>query len=186
MFALEQIVQAPAPTEVRLGDDVALDEALASLGLDPLPVPAVPATIVCWIDDGGWKVAGVLLDGLEATFRAPRLEDVLDDSPPGPPTATLLATTMGMVAAIASTGEIIDYVEPPDRLAIVAAAIGADELVVRRSNAAATRVLLVPDAPIAPDPTDPILRLDWLDRGVLRSASRYLSTEPRLVSQEWP
>jgi hypothetical protein len=186
IYAFEQIVSASAPTNVLLGDDVALDDALATLGLDPLPLPEVPATMLFWIEDNGWKVAGLLLDTTEALERAPRLEDVLDDSPPGPPTisqAALLNDSVYVALQQESTGEVVDYVEPPPRLALPTAELASLALTARRGNVSASRVLLVPDAPIEPG-AGATLDLVWFDRGRSRTASIHVPAVPRLVSQE--
>jgi hypothetical protein len=188
IFCLEQLVVAPAPADVRLNDDVALDEALAALGLDPLPIPDVPTAMLLWVDDGGWRIAGLLLDSLEAMERPARLEDILDDSPPGPPTISAAAVLTGatlVAVQSTSTGEVVDYVEPPPRLAVVGAQIGANELTPRRSNGSATRILLAPDVPLRPRAGDSTIELEWSDRGRARRAERVVSTVPRLVSQEF-
>jgi hypothetical protein len=187
-FPLEDIVAAAVPTDIVLGDDVALDEVLAALGLDPLPLSAEPTTRLLWVDDGGWKLAGLLLDSTEALERPPRLEDILDDSPPAGPTVEVAGVlTGGTFVAVqdAATGEVVDYVEAPDRLTMTAARVGSVELTPRRSNASATRVLLAPDAPFDPATAGTVLELEWSDRGRTRGADRYLAAVPRLVSQEY-
>ena len=171
-----------------MNDDVALDEALAALGLDPLPIPDVPTALLLWIDDGGWRIAGLLLDSLEAMERPARLEDILDDSPPGPPTISAAAVLTGatfVAVQSTTTGEVIVYVEPPARLADVGARIGSSEPTPRRSNASATRILLAPDVPLRPRAGDSTIELEWSDRGRVRRGARVVSTLPRLVSQEF-
>lgn len=185
-FPFEHIVSAPAPTDVVLANDVALDEALASMGVDHLPIPEESGVLVLWYDDGSeWTVAAVLIDSLETIERPPRLEDILDDSPPsGILTAEAVLVADALAAVVDSGGVVTGYVEPPDRLALESLAIGADELVVVRSNAASTRLLAVGvAAPFVPGAA--LLEMTWRDRGRLFGAERYVADVPRLVSQEW-
>lgn len=143
-------------------DDLALDECLAAMGVDPLPLPSSPRTVVFWIDDGGtWKLAGVLLDADESLFRAPRLEEVVDASvSPGTP--------------------------PEPRLEVVQAEVGGHVLSVRHRNEAGTRVLLAPPAPVAlSHPTGRLpLSLSMKERGSSLIGVRTLTTEPYLVTKE--
>ena len=103
------------------------------------------------------------------------LEDILDDSPPGPPTisaAAVLTDATFVAVQSTSTGEVVDYVEPPPRLAVVDARIGVNELTPRRSNGSATRILLAPDVPLRPGAGDSTIELEWSDRGRARRAER--------------
>jgi hypothetical protein len=153
---LDTPVAAPAPAAVALGDDRALDEALAQMGLDPWPLPRSPQLVLLWARQGaGWALAGALLDSDEALIRGPRME--LPPDPAAP---------------------------PPPRLELVRAVVGGVELRPRRSNAAATRVLLAPGAPAAPTGADPVFALEVRDRGQLRSARRACGLAPTFVTQE--
>ena len=61
----------------------------------------------------------------------------------------------------------------------------AGTLTPRRSNAAGTRMLLTPNAPITmPSTGDPTLSLRWTNRGVTRVGMRHIPTIPHIVSQE--
>ncbi len=78
---VERIAPAPLPVALTgaaappLGDDAALDAALAQLGLDPLPLPRAPRTVLVWsLVADQWAIVGVLLDSDEALLRPPRLE----------------------------------------------------------------------------------------------------------------
>lgn len=58
-----------------VGDDAVLGEALALLGLEPLPPPRDPATHVVWARvEERWAVVAVVLDCDEPVHRPPRLE----------------------------------------------------------------------------------------------------------------
>jgi hypothetical protein len=207
IYPFEYLVVPADPADVvldeRLRDDVALDEALSLLGLDPLPVPDEPSLQLLWLHDGDWKIAGVLIDSTEALERAPRLEDILLDSPSGPATITqaALADPASVWAAQVVVdgggpdadgdgwveGEVVDYVEAPLRLGLPTAEIAATDgtvftLTPRRSNGSATRVLLGVAAPFVPGAA--VLTVRWTDRGRSRSAAVHVPTVPRLVSQE--
>jgi hypothetical protein len=165
----EVVVSEPPPTDAMAeGDDVALDAALARMGLDPFPLPDRPRTVLLWTHDDGWKLAGVLLDSDESLFRAPRKEDVLD---PGSPPGT----------------------EPPERLRVEHVEVGGHTFTVRRRNEAGTRVLLAPsepadlwpgggDEPGAADPRE--LRLELRDRGESLEGVRMITPIPDFVIKE--
>ncbi|MEM7226945.1 MAG: hypothetical protein AAF495_28505 [Pseudomonadota bacterium] len=189
VYPFEEIVASPVPGDIVLGDDVALDQALEVLGLDPLPLSAEPSALLLWIDDGGWKIAGLLLDSTEALARPARLEDILDNSPPGPPTIETSAVIPGrrLVAVTNPAFDApVDYIDAPQRLNVIGAEIGSVSLALRRSNASATRVLLAPNAPFSLSGTDDsVIKIEWSDRGRSRFGHRSVATVPRLVSQEW-
>ena len=161
---------APPPTEALVSasakpgpgepDDQALDECLAAMGLDPFPLPDKPRTVLLWIDDGGWKLAGVLLDADESLFRAPRLEE------------TVSAEDLGS--------------EPHPRLEVVRAEVGGSTLEILHRNEAGTRVLLAPTTPLPLSHTQGTLPLvvRFRDRGAWLVGARTLTTLPHIVIKE--
>ena len=64
------------PAGVVLDDDRALEDALVTLGLDPWPLSDQPRTVLLWKLDGGWKLAGALVEAPEPIGRAGRVESV--------------------------------------------------------------------------------------------------------------
>jgi hypothetical protein len=71
---VDAIAAAPLAAAPPAVGDAALDAALASLGMDPWPLPAGPRTTVIWERPAGpgapWRVAGVLLEADEPIWRA--------------------------------------------------------------------------------------------------------------------
>ncbi len=77
-FPADLLVQAAPPLDARLGDDELLDQALGTLGLDPLAPATGPRTLLLWRQVGAaWKLVGMILDSDEALLRAPRKIEVL-------------------------------------------------------------------------------------------------------------
>lgn len=156
----EALVTGPATPGTGDPDDLALDECLAAMGLDPFPLPDAPRTVLLWVDDGGWRLAGILLDADESLFRSPRLEEVVSSS---------------------SIGS-----EPEPRLEVVDAEVGGTTFEVRHRNEAGTRVLLAPASPASLSHPAGMLPLivRFGDRGAVLEGARTLTTLPYIVIKE--
>ncbi len=184
--AIDVLATSSAPTDVQLADDRALDAALALLGMDPWPLPTRPGTVVIWyLQADSWHLAGVLLDSDESMMRPAYPASLLGGHiDPEQPPLSLIPPRMALTR--------IRVHEPDDS--------GGAVLVPRRSNAAGTRVLLVPDAPIdlvgmLPDPeTTFVATLEVTDRtfefetqtftSINIDASRFINALPNTVLQE--
>jgi hypothetical protein len=68
---VDLIIDAPLSAPMAgLGDDLALDEALRQMGLDPLPLSASPRVALLWSAAGGkFELKGILLDSDEPLLR---------------------------------------------------------------------------------------------------------------------
>jgi hypothetical protein len=158
-YPLDMLIDALPPTDVRLGDDALLDEAISAMGLDPFAPAAGPRSVLFWRDVGGeWRLVGLLLDSDEALLRGPRLVDPT----PNQPRLQLLRATVAGVPPLA-----------PSELALV------------RSNASATRVLLAAPSPIMV-PDDAVLELELQEPAGVRIGRRSLLSLPLIIAQELP
>lgn len=73
IIAGDAIVTAGLPSGGLVVGDGDLDSALASVGMDPWPLPDQARTSVLWFNDAGvWKLAGVLLEAAEPIIRTGR------------------------------------------------------------------------------------------------------------------
>ena len=72
-IAADAIVTAAVPGGALKVGDADLDAALATVGLDPWPLPDQARTSILWLNQSGtWKVAGLLLEAPESIVRTGR------------------------------------------------------------------------------------------------------------------
>lgn len=137
---------APAPLEI---GDTALDAALTALGLDPWPLPAAPRTTLLWLRPASgqpWMVAGVLIEADEPVWREGFSTGAVGE--PAPPPRVEVASLH-----IFRTHEVSKKVlnpTPPPHVKLVTTTVrdALGSFAERVRNAAGTRSLFVPAAPI--------------------------------------
>lgn len=158
-FPLDLLVTAAPPSDARLADDALLDAAISAMGLDPFAPAVGPRSVALWREVGTtWKLVGIMLDSDEALIRGPRL---------------------------------VDPVPNPPRLQILRAQVpgipwpGVSELLPKRSNVSATRVLLAAPSGIAV-PADATLELVFQEPSGLKIGRRSLLSMPLVIAQERP
>jgi hypothetical protein len=157
-------------------------ELLAALGFrSPISYPILP------VDAFVTNVAGVsgTVKGNDQEFETALETLGLDPWPlPDQPRTVALWVQLGSTYLLA--GLLIEGDESLDRgarLSVASATVGFSTLDVRRSNAAGTRVLLLPSASIGL-PGDTTVTLVLNQPGGLISGMRNLSKGPRILAQE--
>jgi len=157
-------------------------ELLAALGFrSPVPYPILP------VDAFVTGVAGIsgTIKGNDQDFETALKTLGLDPWPlPDQPRTVALWIKSGGAYLLA--GLLIEADEPLERgtrLSVVGATVGPSTLDLRRSNAAGTRVLLLPSASIGL-PGDTTITLTLNQPGGPISGTRNLSKGPRILAQE--
>jgi hypothetical protein len=145
----DAIATAALPAGSLLVGDTALDAALATLGLDPWPLPLAPRTTVIWLHPASagqpWQLAGILVEADEPVWR-PGFSNGAEGAPPPPPRMEVMAMTVLRTYehTVINPGpgghSIITHVTSHDPLGTLSE--------VARSGGG-TRSLFVPSAPIA-------------------------------------
>ena len=140
------------PAEV---SDGLLDEALAAMEVDTLPLPTTEGrSYAIWRFTGGvWQIEGLLVDSVE---------------------------TLNRVAAVETTGGS----EITTRCQIASANIGISFFTMVRTNENWTRVLLKPSAPITLAPGQTSLSLNFTTSAGTVSGSRILNQVPAILERE--
>lgn len=128
-----RVTTALSASPLQIGD-TELDAALSTLGLDPWPLPAAPRTTVLWLHPAApgqpWRLAGVLLEADEPVWRA-GLGTGAQGEPTPPPRLEVAALRLFRTNALSDTPQLMANLSE------------------RVRNAAGTRSLFVPSAPVA-------------------------------------
>lgn len=139
---------ALSASALKLGD-AALDAALASLGLDPWPLPAGPRTTALWLRPSTaaapWRLAGVLVEGDEPIYRAGFKIGAIGE--PDPPDR-LAVKTLKLYKSVDKT--VLVQVPPATKKTktVVTTRSVLGTLTERVRNAAGTRSIFTPATPV--------------------------------------
>lgn len=138
----DALITAPLAAGPLAIGDTELDAALATLGLDPWPLPPAPRTTVLWLEPTApgqpWRVAGVLVEADEPVWRAGLRTGALNEPPP-PPRLEVMS-----LQVYRSYDQMVPL--PTPHLVTLRASLAS--LSERVRNAAGTRSIFVPAAPI--------------------------------------
>jgi hypothetical protein len=142
---------APGPMEI---GDAALDAALTTLGMDPWPLPAAPRTTVLWQRPANpgdpWQVVGALVEADEPVWRAGFRTGAAGEPEPPP---RLEVASLSIRRTFERRVPIFPLPFPfprrPRGFRTITTTADLGALQERIRNAAGTRMLFVPAAPIA-------------------------------------
>lgn len=131
--------------------DAVLDAALAAMGLDPWPLPAAPRSSVIWLRPTApgqpWRLAAVLLEADEPVWRAGMRTGAEGEAEP-PPRMEVRTMTVSRTFEQTRLLPGLPGLGRPHGVTLTRhAALGT--LAERVRNAAGTRSIFVPTAPIA-------------------------------------
>jgi hypothetical protein len=149
----DAIASAPLAAGALEMGDTQLDAALTTLGLDPWPIPAAPRTSVIWLRPASagqpWRIAAVLVEADEPVWRAGFKTGAYGETEPPP---RLEVSSMMVSRTYEHT---VFHPFPHGKfgwgggLTTVTSHAALGTLTERVRNAAGTRSIFVPAAPIA-------------------------------------
>ncbi len=143
----DAIAAAALPPAALAIGDAALDAALTTLGLDPWPLPAGPRTTVIWLAPAGagqpWRIAAALIEADEPVWRAGFRTGAVGEPDPPP---RLEIQRLEVFRTFEQIGVVLLPL-PHSITTTLRTSLGSFTEQVR--NAAGTRSIFVPTAPIA-------------------------------------